>query len=107
QVPLDDGAQFLPFRGRFRRGGQLVTELHETKRESFRKELIFAIEMPIEAAMGQSQFLHQPSDAVGFGAVLAKGAGRRCKDLLVRLGFLLGWVPHAFKITSIISKMQE
>jgi hypothetical protein len=63
--------------------------------DGFGVEFIFAVEVPIEAAMGQARFLHEVGDADAVGALLPQPHRGLFHDAVV--GFLLVFpgIAHA------------
>ena len=102
KIILDHNPQSFVLRGRFRYCNHSVAQLLESPSEGGCVKITLAVEMSIEAAFGQPQFLHDLANAVALRPVLPERASSRRKDLLVGLRLLLRWVPHSYRITKVI-----
>src|SRR5438094_8909051 len=94
EICVDDRLELFAFRRVLGRGSDALANLGQALFERFGEQILLAVEMPIEAAVGQAQITHEIADPRALAATAAEAAGRRADDSLVCVLFVICAVPH-------------
>src|SRR5712691_9807116 len=94
EVRIDERLQLAAMRRVRYRLRHTVTNLLQALLECLRKQILFAVEVTIEAAMRQAEVPHQIADSCAFASAAAEPAGGRSDDSFTRLLFVFGAVSH-------------
>jgi hypothetical protein len=94
EVGIDERPQLAAGRRLLYGLNHTITNLFQTLFECFRKQVLFAVKVTIEATMGEAKVSHEIADACTFASPVAEATGCRSDDSFTRLPLVFGAVSH-------------
>src|SRR3569833_2237306 len=94
QITFNDRAQCLPFGGRLGELFHTAARFFQSPRHRFYKQVIFALEMAVEAPLLQPHLAHHRSDAASVSTMLTECPRGHRKDSIVSFGLMLSRISH-------------
>jgi hypothetical protein len=94
EVGIDERLQFTARRRLLYCLRHTIANFLQAVREGRCKQVLFAVEVTIEAAVRQAQVPHQIADACALASSAAESAGGRSDDSFARLLLVLGRISH-------------
>src|SRR5581483_1657651 len=107
QIALDDRSQSLSFARELCSLDHAVSRFLECASYRLHKQVVLALEMPIEASLGEAGLFHDSPDPAAVPAVFAKQASGKSKNVFAALRFVLGRVSHGPKSTLVLFVMSR
>ena len=104
EVRIDQRLEFTAASRLFNRLRETIPKLLQTLLEGLREQILFALEMAIEPAVGEAQVAHQLADS-GLAPPTPESSGRCANDSPTGLFFVFGAVPHTLLSTTKTSKI--